>query len=238
VELFSLGKDGVPRDLESEFVVTDPEGRRTGIDPRAKANYKEIPRSSYGQGDTDAPVRQLDIPEPIDGSYLLQVRATAVGPYSLYIVPSDENARSPNQPRFDNIPIEPGMIHAYRLDYTRTPGIPLKFIGGFDGGEGRPRDVNTFLTYANPIANETTLRVGKTPFPLIIFYGAAINPTSFNAALNGTDISRRFKPVPGGYQVVPLQFARGSNTLVLSVKGKTATDQEGTDADHLVFVVR
>ena len=117
-------------------------------------------------------------------------------------------------------PCGPG--NAYTLEYTPTPGVSLKVTGGFDGGGETPSDVNEFLTYANPIAAQTTLRAGKTPFPLIIFYGATIDPPSFTATLNGANISRRFKPIPGRYQVIPLKFALGSNTLIPSVQGKTA----------------
>jgi len=114
----------------------------------------------------------------------------------------------------------------------------MKVWGGFDGGGETSTGVNELLTYANPIAAQTRLRAGKIPFPLIIFYGAAIDPASFTAALNGADISRRFKPIPGRYQVVPLKFALGSNTLVLSVQGKAASGQVTTDTDRFGFSVR
>jgi len=238
IKLVSFGRDKVPEDLVSELLLTDPQGRRTGRNPKVKVEYEEIPRSSYGQGDADAPMQALDIPEPLDGLYLLQVIGTAIGPYSLYLFPWDENGDSPNQPHLDDTPTVPGMVHLYTLDYTRTPGVLMKVWGGFDGGGETPSDVNEFLTYANPIAAQTTLRPGKTPFPLIIFYGAAIDPASFTATLNGANISRRFKPIPGRYQVVPLKFALGSNTLILSVRGKTAGGQTATDADQFGFSVR
>jgi hypothetical protein len=238
VELFSFGRDKIPQDLVSEFLLTDPQGRRTGTDPMAQTKYREIPRSSYGQGDVDDPMKELDIREPLDGSYLLHVIGTARGPYTLSVRPQDEEAHSPNQLVFDNIPTTRGVIHAYRLQYTRTPGIPLKVTGGFDGGGEGPTDMSNFLTYANPIAAQTTLQAGKTPFPLILFYGATIDPVSFKAKLDRVDISRRFKPVPGGYQVIPLKFSVGSHTLMLSVQGKRAGGQAATDTDRLAFSVR
>ena len=238
LKLYGLMQDRVSQDLVSELVLTDPQGRRTGRDPKAKVEYEEIPRSAYGEEGIGRPVMELDVREPPDASYQVQVIGTRRGSYDLYIYPQDENADSPNQPFFANIPTAPGMVHLYTLDYTRTHGVPLKVTGGF-GGEGeKPGDVNQFLTYANPIAAQTTLRPGKTPFPLIIFYGATIDPASFTATLNGANISRRFKPIPGRYQVVPLKFALGSNTLILSVQGKTASAEVATDTDQFGFSVR
>jgi len=238
LKLYSSLKDRSSDRSVAELLLTDPRGRRTGTDPIARVQYDQIPDSGYIEDNWEGSIKDLEVFQPLNGSYLARVTGIDTGSYKLYMHPIDEKAHSPNQPRFDNIPIEPGVIHAYTLDYTRTPGIPLKVIGGFDGGGERPRDVNTFLTYANPIAAQTTLRAGKTPFPLIIFYGAAIDPASFTATLNGANISRRFKPIPGRYQVVPLKFALGSNTLILSVQGKTAGGQVATDTDQFGFSVR
>ena len=118
------------------------------------------------------------------------------------------------------------------------PWRSLEGLGWVRWRGGTPSDVNEFLTYANPIAAQATLRAGKTPFPLIIFYGTTINPASFTATLNGANISRRFKPIPGRYRVVPHKCALGSNTPILSVRGKTAGGQVATDTERLGFSVR
>ncbi len=88
-----------------------------------------------------------------------------------------------------------------------------------------------------PFPLKPTIRAGKTPFPLILFYAPTIDPASFTATLDGVDISRRFKPIPGGYQVIPLKFSVGSHTLMLSVQGKTSGGEAATDTDKLTFSV-
>lgn len=180
-------------------------------------------------------MKELDIRAPLDGSYLVQVIGTARGSYDLCIRPQDETAHSPNQPTFDNIPTARGVVHAYRLEYTRTPGVPMKVTGGFEGGEETQGEIDKLLTYAYPTAPQIELRAKQASFPLVILYGPTILPETFKATLNGTDISRRFKPVPGGYQVVPLKSVRGSHTLMLSVQGKTTAGQVATDKDELLF---
>jgi len=238
LRLYGLAQDRITQDLVSDLLLIDPQGRRTGKDPIAKMGYEEIPNSGFDEDMVGRPMKEFDIREPLDGSYLVQVIGTARGSYDLYIRPQDETAHSPNQPTFDNIPTVPGMIHAYRLEYTRTPGVLMKVTGGLEGGEETQGEVDKFLTYAYPTAPQSELRGKQTSFPLVILYGSAINPTSLRATLNGTNISRRFKPVPGSHQVVPLKFVRGSHTLVLSVEGTTATGQVATDTDRLLFLVR
>ena len=65
-----------------------------------------------------------------------------------------------------------------------------------------------------------------------IFYGSRIRPVTFNALLNGDNISGRFTPDPEGYQIVPIPLAPGLNTLVLTVEGTTATGQATAVTDR------
>jgi hypothetical protein len=122
-------------------------------------------------------------------------------------------------------------VHLYRLDYASTAKTPLKLGGRFDG------EANRFLAYANPTSTDIRLRAGITSFPLVIFYGARITPVTFNAMLNGDNISGRFTPEPEGYQIVRIPLAPGLNTLVLSVEGTTVSGQTATDTHRFVFRV-
>jgi hypothetical protein len=78
---------------------------------------------------------------------------------------------------------------------------------------------------ANPTATETRLHAGQSSFPLIVFYGNSIRPVTFTAMLDDANISSRFTPAPGTFEIVPLPLHRGSNTLVLSVAGLTLPEQ-------------
>jgi hypothetical protein len=84
----------------------------------------------------------------------------------------------------------------------------LKLAGRFDK--------DRLLAYANPPSTETRLRADVTSFPLVIFYGAGIEPVTFRALLNGNNISGRFAPEPEGYQIVRIPLMPGVNTLVHS----------------------
>ena len=238
ITLYGLLPNRVDQELVSDLLLTDPLGRRTGKDPLVGAEYEEIPQSAYVEESVISPMRELEVYQPADGLYLLRVIGTRRGSYELYLRPVDENSNSPNQPVFENLPILPRMVHAFCLEYTRTPGIPLKVWGGLVGGKEEPAEVDRFLTYASPPSSPATISAGKAPFPLVIFYGPSLDPSTFRAALNGRDISGLFRVRSGTYQVVPLRLRQGSNTLILSIQGKTTSGQKAEDRDQISILVR
>jgi len=204
-------------DVTSEPVLTDPQGQQAGLD-------RKIP----GAGTGTRSIR-LDVRQPMDGSYMLQVTGTAPGSYTLDLQAWDRNGTATARPELRDVPTGPGVVHVYRLDYASTARIPVKLGGRFEG--------DRLLAYANPMNIETRLQAGVTSFPLVIFYSARIKPVTFNALLNGDNISGRFTPEPEGYQIVRIPLAPGPNTLVLSVDGDTASGLTATDTHRLVFRV-
>ena len=141
---------------------------------------------------------------------------------------------------------KPPSTRAYSLfvDFKDIPNPDLKGVTlgptepsemqTYDGGGQKPIDVNLFLTYTNPLEHRTT--VSQAEFPLSVRYGVTVVPASFKATLNGTDVSGQFHPVAGEFDVVALQLAAGSNTLVLSIDGRTASGRVATDTDRLVLL--
>jgi hypothetical protein len=203
--------------VTSEPILTDPQGQQAGLD-------RKIPDAGTGTRSI-----MLDVRQPMDGSYLLQVTGTAPGSYTLDLHAWDRNGTATARPEFRDVPTGPGVVHFYRLDYASTARIPLKLGGRFEG--------DRLLAYATPMNTETGLKAGVTSFPLVIFYSARIKPVTFNALLNGDNISGRFTPEPEGYQIVRIPLVPGPNTLVLSVEGATASGQTATDTHRLVFRV-
>jgi hypothetical protein len=216
-------------DVPSELLLTDPLGRQTGLDPIEKVAHRAIPQSCYTDEGGGGRSKVLDVRQPMDGSYILQVTGTARGSYSLDLRGWDRSGTATAKPELRDVPTESGAVHLYRLDYASTARTPLKLNAGTDG--------QRFLAFANPTSTETRLRAGITSFPLVIFYGAGIKPVTFNALLNGDNISGRFTPEPEDHEIVRIPLAPGLNTLVLSVEGATAHGQIATDTHRLVFRV-
>lgn len=107
-----------------EFIVTDPQGRRTGHDLNSGQSHSDIPNSAYygeyiedPDGEGGVGTKDLEIRSPADGEYRLSVTGSSVGTYSLYIRLYDAGGSSKG---FDteNIAIDSAQEHLYALKYN------------------------------------------------------------------------------------------------------------------------
>lgn len=80
-----------------EFILTDPQGRRTGFDPVSNTSYQEIPASEYANrvySDVQnvslyPPFKSLDMAVPMAGQYTLNVIGTGSGNFTVEVDASD-----------------------------------------------------------------------------------------------------------------------------------------------------
>ncbi|HVJ04103.1 MAG TPA: hypothetical protein VM578_00375 [Candidatus Saccharimonadales bacterium] len=229
-------------------VLTDPSGNKVGYDNTTQTSYAGVPNASYqltGQEDigdeiSTEDVKELLVLQPSEGTYQLKLTGSATGTYNMYFNTSDSNGDPSGKTELIQVPTYEGSVQQFEFTYAKTPGaaMSIQLSGGFDGGGQRPRDVNKFLSYANPTAPTTTLPTGVSTFQLMLFYGATTDPATFSATLNGADVTRWFHPETGTFETVPLPLVAGKNVLQLSIKGFVASGREATDSDKLVFVTQ
>lgn len=238
---FSYDKVVIDFHSPGELLLTDPLGRRTGLDPSTGLSYREIPSSSYSltresdiERDVASETKVLAVGSASPGTYTLRITGTGEGPYTIG-VHSYDASQTPATSYVLGVPISTGEVHTLQFDKSSVPGSGLELHGQFDGKGQRPVDVNKLLTYLAPSQVSTTLPAGTLTTGVVIFYDAAIVPGTFTAQLNGQDVSALFSPVPGSRQVVRLDLQRGRNVLKLSVDGNLS--RRVTDTDRLVFIV-
>ena len=120
---------------EAELLVTDPQGRRTGVDPRTGITYSEIPEASYfidqlevdnGSDALSPPLKVFYAPGPLDGSYTIQVIGTGSGAYTLDILNYDElgdpsSAVASGQG-------ETNRVDTYRMEHSSIPGAETSVV--------------------------------------------------------------------------------------------------------------
>jgi hypothetical protein len=120
----------------AEILITDPQGRRTGIDPRTGTEYEEIPSSTYGQEPLEADDgtqgilehELLSILTPVSGDYLIEVIGTGTGVVALDIVTVDSFGVASSVTVSDTI--VPDEVIEYELDYSSAPfAIYLPIVG-------------------------------------------------------------------------------------------------------------
>ncbi len=232
----------------AELLLTDPLGRQVGFDPARGSSFAEIPSASYdssqyGVVQDDETIAQPDplwkelyVPLPTDGEYVVQVTGTASGTYTLNLLGYDRAGRSAGFLGRD-IPISSGEVHQYAFQFSATDmsGGTLALSGGFLGG-GQRTAVNALLSYARPGQTRTTLPAGATTYSLMVFYHAGVDPSTFQADLNGVSVTTRFTPTPGGSETVNIPLQSGRNVLKLSVSGNVG-GRVATDRDQLTFLV-
>ena len=227
-----------------ELLLTDPNGLRTGFDPATGQSFSEIPQTIYEHfgidnaiaGTEGAAHATLHMLNGAAGMYALKVTGIGNGSYLLYISAEglDNHARVA---AVKNVPITTGESHFYAFNFDESATNSPVFVGGFDGGGQRPRDVNKFLTYIVPAGPKTVLSAGARSATVVVSYGATTIPSSFTAVLNGTNVATLFHPAAGKTESVSLPVASGSNPLKLSIQGTLATGRVATDSDTLTFSV-
>ncbi len=170
---------------------------------------------------------------PADGAYTLEVIGTRAGRYDVSMYASDTK-RQPTASGVEvsDIPTRLGLTHRYAFEYAGTrPASPTRLAGAYGEGE-------RLLTYAYPTGPRTEVVAGQASVSLIVFYAPTILRESFRATLDGRDVSARFRPTPGGRDVVTLPLAPGTSALVLSVSAAMPGGQTSTHTDRLEFVRR
>ena len=209
-----------------ELLITDANGNMTGLDPITGESYDDIPNSSYGvealydseTGLVGPEWNELEIVQPEEGEYTLRITGTDEGTYRLEMLGYDESDESFSF-LTDDIPIYDGAIHEYSIQYGTDPESVMKIEGGYDGDSQRKWDVNQLLSYFTIAAKTVQLPSGIMQYALGITYHEDIDPVSFTAVLNDTDISDLFNPVPDSSEIVTIDLAQGSNSLVLTING-------------------
>ena len=230
----------------AELLLTDPSGRRTGVNPSTGTTFEEIPGSSYAVDTIDPPdepdakgidTKMLEVSPLPDGPYTLAVQGTGSGTYHLEFRYEGVDHVGEAKAAIRDIPIAPGTVHTYRFTAPIAANGGFRLEGGFDGGGQRPRDVNKFLSYAAVAQSRTDLPAGTTSYPLTVFYDSAVVASSLSVTINGATVTSLFHPVAGGFETVRIPLQRGSNTLQLSVDGNLA-NRVATDTDRLIFRVQ
>jgi len=81
-----------------DFILTDPQGRRTGFDPITNTSYQDIPASAYSTtiyrdeqafSFVEPPLKALDMANQMSGQYTLNVIGTGSGAFNIEVRTSD-----------------------------------------------------------------------------------------------------------------------------------------------------
>jgi hypothetical protein len=230
-----------------EIMVTDPEGRQTGLDPITGKWPENIPNSMYINQPYDDPTgesagapqfKQVMIGSPISGEYTVRVVGTGIGEYHLSLLYLHSRTKVRVDSSTLSVPITIGEAHEYAITFDAAAPGPMPFTAGYSGGGQKPSDVNKFLRYVKPVESRNKLPAGTTFYDLIISYGTTTDPATFAADLDGVNVTNLFNARAGTTETVTIPLTAGSQTLRLSVDGLNDANRNTTDTDRLTFIVQ
>lgn len=213
---------GVNLHYGAQVVLTDPEGRKSGYDPKTGQASKGIPGTSfYEDSITDATDDSSD-PATSD-SKVLEIHPNAPQRYLVSVSPAGADAYSleflcggKDHVSADEISIEPSEEHSFVL--VASPGCADSFVSGAfkpEKGSGPP-----LLSYAYPRTSSVQLAAGM-PFHVIVVYGEHITASSFTAALDGKTVANLFKPKENSIEAVSVPVSKGHHLIQLCITGKS-----------------
>lgn len=118
-------------------------------------------------------------------------------------------------------------------------GPEIEYLGAAE----EPFGVNKLLAYAEPVTDELILNNATNSVTMTLFYDAKADPSTFNAKLDGKDISNLFNPVPDTYETVVISGNWKINSRIhLSILGTVDDKNKGNNnfksIDNDVFKVK
>ncbi len=113
----------------AELLLKDPQGRRIGLDPRLGITYQEIPHAYYEFEGIDDAVSGapgpesgvIDIRNPVNGRYTLEVIGREPGYYSIEITGFNKNLET-SKILLKKARITPGVSRAFSFSYSHEAG--------------------------------------------------------------------------------------------------------------------
>jgi len=121
--------------LAVELLVTDPSGKRTGVNPVAGTRFEEIPESAYyaesieddidpSTSDPTPEVKTFADSMPQSGKYVVDVFGTGEGPYTLDFLGYDAGG-NPSTVTVTGTAF-PGMMIRYQVLYSAQRGSQIQ----------------------------------------------------------------------------------------------------------------
>ncbi|MEW6410153.1 MAG: hypothetical protein AB1488_08620 [Nitrospirota bacterium] len=132
------GGIGIHTSGHVHFIVTDPQGRRTGYNPILDKGFDEDPEASYsdishGDDETGRPPEETSVEfgtnpgYALDGIYKIQVIGMKLGTYSLSVSLEQRDPHSRELISLEGVS-DYGSTSSFEITFNNTPGQPLGVI--------------------------------------------------------------------------------------------------------------
>lgn len=168
----------------------------------------------------------LTLQRPDAGEYFLHIKSSRTGSFMLEIEAERQSSTESSQDTLANldVPVYPGSSFDLKLVCHRDPFS----VGIGNGGLQPPHGA---FSFAQPTESAVQLPTDAKLLGVAIYYDPAIDPSSFRAAVDGSDVSSMFHVRPGKLELVLLPLDHGQHNV--SVQANTKSGLSSVQEFHI-----
>lgn len=211
-------KDGVATDAYLDVSFTDDQGHPVAVDDSYHSDMDNVVSPDDEEPGPEVTSYSFGLRRPDAGNYVLHIKSSRVGSFTLE---ADTSTSSSNQSLagLNDIPTYPGSSFELRFVCRRDP-----FTVQLDGGGLRP--AHGAFSFAQPLDSVVQLPSEAQVLGIAIYYDPVMDPSSFRASLDGTDVTSLFHVQAGKLEVVDVPLKYGPHNLRVEANTKSGLSTE------------
>jgi hypothetical protein len=159
---------------------------------------------------------------PVPGNYVLHIKSSRSGSFDLEVDTTDTSSTSSAQGALgalNNVPTYPGSDFELKFVCRDNP-----FSVDLDSGGLQPP--HGAFSFAQPLTSQVRLPAEAKTLGVVIFYDPVMEPSSFSALLDGSDVTNLFHVRSGELELVSVQLGSGQHNLAIRANNKAGQSTE------------
>jgi hypothetical protein len=219
--------DGSQTDAYLEVSFTDDKGHPVAVGGSYHSDMDNVDNpdadDSPGSGEPPNVTSYSFASEPpVPGNYVLHIKSSRSGSFDLEMDTTDTSSTASAHEvlgALGNIPTYPGSDFELKFVCRDNP-----FSVDLDSGGLQPP--HGAFSFAQPLTSEVRLPAEEKALGVVIYYDPAMEPSSFRALLDGSDVTNLFHIRSGELQLVSVPFGPGQHLLTIRANNKAGQSTE------------
>jgi len=220
--------DGSQTDAYLDVSFTDEKGHPVAVGDSYHGDMDNVdnPDASDDSPDSGEPPNvtsySFGLQTPAEGKYVLHIKSSRSGSFDLEIDTTTSSSQDQSQhllAGLGNIPTYPGSSFKLNFICRREP-----FSVDLDSGGLQPP--HGAFSFAQPLTLEVRLPAEEKALGVVIYYDPVMEPSSFHAMLDGSDVSNLFHIRLGELDLASVPLGPGQHALTIRANNKSGLSTE------------
>jgi hypothetical protein len=217
--------DGSQTDAYLDVSFTDDKGHPVTIGGSYHSDMDNVSNpDDPDDGPPDVTSYSFGVQRPEAGDYVLRIKGSRVGSFTLEIdttASSRDSESYESLANLDDVPTYPGSSFELNFICHRDPFSVNLARGGLQPPQGA-------FSFAQPLDSVVRLPSEAKVLGVVIYYHPVVDPSSFRALLDGSDVTGLFHVRPGELELVSIPLEPGQHHLGIHASAKSGlpTEQE------------